>query len=60
VDWPREDDPNDLADEDTPEPDVDDDFPMSLEYDGLYGVSDFAADQAAREEEQFERELLGE
>lgn len=32
------------------EPDVDDDFPMSVEYDGLYGAPDFLVEQTAQDE----------
>jgi hypothetical protein len=38
------------------EPDQNDDFPMYLEYDGLWGASDFASDQAAAEQDRFESE----
>jgi hypothetical protein len=42
------------------EPDFDDDFPMSVEYDGLWGVSDFDADRASAEQDALEREFFGE
>ena len=41
------------------EPDVDDDFPMSLEYDGLYGASDFEVEQAAQREAEYENFFTG-
>jgi hypothetical protein len=40
-------------------PDVYDDFPMSLEYDGLWGASDFENDQASAREDEYEREMYG-
>lgn len=36
------------------EPDINDDFPMSVEYDGLWGASDFAIEQAAQDEARYE------
>ena len=36
------------------EPDVDDDFPMSVEYDGLYGAPDFLIEQSAQDEAAME------
>jgi hypothetical protein len=41
------------------EPEVDDDFPMYLEYDGLWGASDFENDQASAREDEYEREMYG-
>lgn len=44
------------CDDDT---DIDDDFPMSVEYDGLYGASDWLVEEAAAREDEFEREFGG-
>lgn len=41
------------------EPDVNDDFPMALEYNGMYGASDFAIEQAAQEYDRYESEVFG-
>ena len=46
-------------DDDEFEPDTDDDFPMSLEYDGLWGAPDYLIEQSAQEEAGLEREVLG-
>lgn len=49
-----------VVDDDEPEePEVDDDFPMYLEYDGMWGASDFDNDRAAAEYEAYEREVWG-
>lgn len=44
----------DIGGENDEETDVDDDFPMYVEYDGLWGGSDFAADEAAAREDAYE------
>lgn len=36
------------------EPDVSDDFPMSLEYDGLWGAPDYLVEETAQRESEFE------
>jgi hypothetical protein len=36
------------------EPEIDDDFPMSVEYDGLWGGSDFQDEITAQRETEFE------
>jgi DNA-directed RNA polymerase subunit RPC12/RpoP len=41
-------------DDEDDEPDMDDDFPMSVEYDGLYGAPDFIVEQSAQDEARYE------
>ena len=41
------------------DPSIDDDFPMSVEYDGLFGDSDFHNELTAQQEAEFEAEYFG-
>lgn len=42
------------------DPPVNDDVPLSVEYDGLWGASDFLIEEAAQREAEYEYELWSE